>query len=315
MRAMPVKRGHPVQIRNVMTSNVATVSPLTPLVTVCKMMRKRKISCVLVMDGKKILGIISERDLVRTISRKGGDLIGSNASDAMSSPVETLTTDVALEKAVQLMRQQGYRRFPILNEDGALIGIVTRSDVLRTFTRELEIAHEEMKDLAIRDYLTGLYNRRFFMAVMEKEFYRSKRYDVPLSLILLDIDDFKKFNDLHGHQYGDQILMTLSEILKRLSRTSDIISRFGGEEFTIIVPNVESKQAAHFAERLRAALQEAGITVSVGVISFPEANLRFPDDLIRRADAAMYYAKEHGKNRVKVWDNDMEKMRDPDSTD
>ena len=297
-----------------MTSNVAEVSPDTPLFTVCTMMRERKISCVLVRDGKKILGIISERDLVRTIAMKGGDLRGSTASDSMSSPVETLTTEVTLENAVRLMNEKGYRRFPILNMDGVLTGIVTRSDVLRAFTRELEVAHEEMKDRAIRDYLTGLYNRRFFMAVMEKEFYRSKRYDVPLSLILLDIDDFKKFNDLHGHQYGDQILRTLSEILKRLSRTSDIISRFGGEEFTIIAPSAGSKQAAFFAERLRAALHEVGITVSIGVISFPEVDLKFPDDLVRRADAAMYYAKEHGKNRVKVWDCDMEKVEAPSST-
>jgi len=244
------KHRNPVKIRNVMTSNVATVTPRTSLVTVSRLMTEKKISCVVVVEKNRILGIVSERDLVKCVSANKGHLPGIFARQIMSSPVETITANTSLDNAIAIMSEKGYRRLPVLDSKGSLKGIVTRSDVLRSFTRELEIAHEHMKDLAIRDSLTGLYNRRFFMEVLEREFYKVRRYGGSLSLILLDLDDFKSINDEHGHQFGDKVLQSISEVLKKRARTSDVVARYGGEEFTVIASNTGIEHACLLAERL-----------------------------------------------------------------
>jgi diguanylate cyclase (GGDEF)-like protein len=155
-----------------------------------------------------------------------------------------------------------------------------------------------MKDLAIRDFLTGIYNRRFFMTSLEKEFYRSRRYETPMSLIILDLDDFKEINDRHGHQHGDQVLVTVAGVIRRESRDSDIPARFGGEEFVVLAPETEIDQGMELAKRLREKVAESGITASFGLTAFPNGRSRFPDDLIRQADEALYEAKRKGKNQV-----------------
>jgi len=302
------KHKNPVKIRNVMTSNVTTVTPRTSLVTVSNLMAEKKISCVVVTDKDRILGIISERDLVKWISSNRGHLKGIVARQAMSSPVETITATASLDNAITIMSEKGYRRLPVLDTKDRLIGIVTRSDVLRSFTRELEIAHEHMKDLAIRDSLTGLYNRRFFMEFLEREFYKVRRYGGSLSLILLDIDDFKSINDEHGHQFGDKVLQSISEILKKRARTSDVVSRYGGEEFTVIASNTGMEHACLLAERLCEGAEKTGLTLSAGVTCYPGIEAKFPEDLIRQADTTMYQAKIQGKNRVLAWHQDFEEL-------
>jgi len=216
----------------------------------------------------------------------------------MTTPVETLYSDTSLDRAVTLMTEKRFRRFPIISRKGKLMGIVTQSDVLRAFVREMEIAHEKMKDLAIRDHLTGMYNRRLFMSTLENEFYRSRRYQTPMSLILADLDDFKVINDRHGHQHGDQVLKTVADVIRKGSREADIPARFGGEEFVIIAPETELEQARKLAERLRKDIAQFGFTASFGVAFYPNDQSRFPDDLIRMADEALYSAKHRGKNRV-----------------
>ncbi|MDT8394851.1 MAG: GGDEF domain-containing protein [bacterium] len=294
-----------MKVSTVMSKKVATVTPRTTLVTVVRRMSGKKISCVIVQDREKALGIISERDIVRHLAANGGSLEGITAGQAMSSPVQTLYADTTLDRAVTLMTEKGFRRFPIINRRRKLIGVVTQSDVLQAFVREIEIAHEKMKDLAIRDCLTGMFNRRLFMTTLEKEYYRSKRYGTALSLIMVDLDDFKRVNDEHGHQYGDQVLKTVAEVIKRRIRDMDIAARFGGEEFIVLAPGTEILPACRLAERLREGIAETGTTASLGVACFPNNSSRFPDDLIRLADMALYRAKKSGKNQVVSWDKEM----------
>jgi diguanylate cyclase (GGDEF)-like protein len=294
-----------MKVSSVMSKKVATVTPGTTLVTVAKKMSTKKISCVVVSQSDKILGIISERDIVRRLASNGGSLKGITAKQAMSQPVQTLYADTTLDRAVTLMSEKGFRRFPILNKRKKLVGVVTQSDVLQAIVGEIEIAHENMKDLAIRDYLTGMYNRRLFMTVLEKEYYRSKRYGTPLSLIMIDLDDFKHLNDEYGHQYGDQVLKTVAEVIKRRTRDADIAARFGGEEFIVLAPGAEIEKAYNLAERLREGIAETGTTASFGVAYYPNESTRFPDDLIRLADQALYKAKTEGKDRVVCWDNEI----------
>lgn len=287
-----------MNIGTVMSREVAKVSPRTSLLTVGKMMTDKKISCVMVTSNNRIMGIISERDIVRHLASSKGDISNLTAGKTMTTPVETLYSDTDLERAVTLMTEKKYRRFPIINRRGRLMGIVTQSDVLRAFVREIEIAHEKMKDLAIRDFLTGMYNRRLFMSALENEFYRSRRYQTSMSLILVDLDDFKEINDKHGHQHGDQVLKTVADVIRKGSREADIPARFGGEEFAIITPETEVSQSRRLAERLRKDIAEFGFTASFGIASYPNKLSRFPDDLIHMADKALYAAKHRGKNQV-----------------
>lgn len=307
MRKGLIKGGRTV--RSVMNTNVASVGHNASMDKISRLMAKRRISCVMVTHKERIKGIISERDLVRKMAEDCGQLCDLKARGVMSAPVETLPAKTTIERALTLMTEKGFRRFPIEDSRGRLVGIVTQSDVLKAFARELEIAHEKMKDLAIRDCLTGMFNRRFFMAALEKEFYRSRRYGTDLSLIMLDLDDFKKVNDKHGHQFGDTVLKAVADLIRRRSRTSDIAARFGGEEFVVLAAGASEKQAMGLAERLRKALEDTGRTASLGIAHYPNRRAKFPDDLVRQSDTAMYAAKLAGKNRSMMWTPSLEEKR------
>jgi diguanylate cyclase (GGDEF)-like protein len=159
------------------------------------------------------------------------------------------------------------------------------------------------------DPLTGLCNRRCFMEAMSKEFNRSSRAHTPLSLVMADIDHFKKINDSYGHQQGDAVLVDVADLLSTHLREYDKAARFGGEEFALIFPEADIPQAVEVAERIRtetAALSFDGklknlhLTVSLGVATYPRGGISSVDDLIREADSALYTAKRSGRNRVET---------------
>ena len=164
---------------------------------------------------------------------------------------------------------------------------------------------EEVKSLAIRDGLTGVYNYRYFHEVLTHQLEVSRRYGWPLSLLFLDIDNFKSINDTRGHPEGDLVLKTLAGLLQSRVRHADMICRYGGEEFVVLVPQSSKPQAFHLAERLREQIAaspialsqgEIHITVSIGVATLePDMS---GEDLVKTADDAMYHAKQSGKNRV-----------------
>jgi diguanylate cyclase (GGDEF)-like protein len=168
----------------------------------------------------------------------------------------------------------------------------------------------------ITDPLMGIYNRRYLDRRLEEEFARARRYGLPLSLVMVDIDHFKRVNDLYGHQVGDLVLKYLGELVLHAVRETDIIARYGGEELVIIAPNTLSGPAALLADRLRQHIEahdlvvssqtnqrlNIRITVSAGVGSLHEGD----SDclcLIHRADDALYQAKQEGRNRVSVFDS------------
>ncbi len=161
--------------------------------------------------------------------------------------------------------------------------------------------------LATIDGLTELYNHRYFQDTLRKQIDIAKRYNQPVSLIICDIDFFKKFNDTYGHQTGDAVLRQVAQTLRKNSRTTDYVCRYGGEEMSIILPNTKSEEALMLAERICKAVGEKPfhitpvdskeVTISLGVATFPD-NAQTPQDLIEWADKGLYYAKEHGRNQV-----------------
>lgn len=172
---------------------------------------------------------------------------------------------------------------------------------------EIEAINTKLREIAITDAVTGVFNHRHFEIVLEQEWQRMQRLNHPLSCVMIDIDDFKKINDEYGHQAGDAILRQLAALLCREFREIDIISRYGGEEFTAILIEKPGHIAGlhHTMDRIRQKVAEERfyhegkairITVSVGGAIVPESGATTPDELVRMADQAMYRAKNAGKN-------------------
>ena len=182
-------------------------------------------------------------------------------------------------------------------------------------SRQIQMDEELLKHLAVHDSLTRLYTRRIFHQYLDAEIERSLRFDHPLSLLMVDIDYFKKVNDEHGHPVGDKVLQEVSLRLTKSVRTVDHICRYGGEELTIILPETDTETAKHFAERINdviAALPiDVGdnlllpVTVSIGIATYPE-HADSDTMLISAADKALYAAKKAGRNRVCVYSTECE---------
>jgi len=168
--------------------------------------------------------------------------------------------------------------------------------------------HNKTKMMAITDFLTGLHNHRYFQQILTQELGRARRYEKQLSMIILDIDNFKSFNDRFGHAVGDKILIVIGEIINHSLRKVDFAFRYGGEEFVILLPETHLKNAILTAERIREKIADEAadlvsescgskITVSAGVACYPEDGSN-REDLFSLMDSYLYKAKSMGKNRV-----------------
>lgn len=208
-------------------------------------------------------------------------------------------------KATGLILAESPRMAAFEERDEKFLSVLARSAAM---AMENSILHRRTEELTIIDELTGIYNYRYFSAKIEEEKRRAVRYNQPLSLIMLDIDWFKRFNDNYGHEVGNRVLAGMVGSIKRCVRDVDILCRYGGEEFIVILPNTSEREAYKIAERIRIEVERAEfgggegipklkVTVSVGVTSFPENNLH-ADELINAVDQAMYRAKGSGKNTV-----------------
>lgn len=180
--------------------------------------------------------------------------------------------------------------------------------------RLLTVAEEKsaLQELATRDALTGLYNRRFLDAALPREFARSERDKKQLAVIMLDLDHFKAVNDDYGHAAGDEVLVTLAELLKKGARESDLICRYGGEEFVAIMPSMSAEHALERVESWRIQLEETrvvyadcriGVTLSAGIAIFPDHGDR-PGLLLACADEMLYKSKQTGRNRISIYSLD-----------
>lgn len=166
--------------------------------------------------------------------------------------------------------------------------------------------HEEIYRLTTIDGLTQVYNKRYFLETIEREMGRAQRYRRELSLIMFDIDHFKKINDTYGHLAGDYVLKQLAAVIKSRIRREDIMARYGGEEFSIILPEIDSYNALQFAEKIRRLTEkslfrfedtEIPVTISIGVTALVP-DMTDPSDFVKMADEKLYEAKEKGRNKV-----------------
>ena len=176
--------------------------------------------------------------------------------------------------------------------------------------QQLTAAREALREQAIRDSLTGLFNRRYLEEALARELRRAEHGNLPLSLLMMDLDHFKDFNDRHGHAAGDAVLKELGLLLEQHTRREDVACRFGGEEFVLILPGASAEVAARRSEEIRQAVRHDTVesegkrlesaTVSVGVACFPEHGT-LAETVLTAADQALYRAKREGRDRVIVY--------------
>ncbi len=183
---------------------------------------------------------------------------------------------------------------------------------------ELQRAQESLRLLSNQDELTSVYNRRYFMEKLREEIERSNRYGSALSVALIDVDNFKGINDLHGHISGDEVLRWLAQECLLHVRQTDVFARIGGEEFAILLPQTTRDDAVHMLERLRLCVADLrvelpetvlSITVSIGLAS-PTGQVSEINNVLREADEALYAAKRQGKNRI-IWTRHAETAAEP----
>lgn len=183
------------------------------------------------------------------------------------------------------------------NEKTPYAAVTTFSDIT-----ESKLARERLETISVTDHLTQIYNRVKFTSVLESETERARRYALELSLIMFDIDHFKRVNDTHGHDKGDIVLVETAKRVKKEIRTTDIFARWGGEEFMLLLPNTDEDSAYLLAERIRKAIclspitDKISISSSFGVTYYKQSDNA--DEFVKRADVALYEAKESGRNRV-----------------
>jgi diguanylate cyclase (GGDEF)-like protein len=265
-------------------------------------------------------GKITRYDQTQRFNLTGvwGEVVRNAAServlDVQSDPREVLgeKKDTRAQLSVPLV--VGGKVFGILNSESQNVGQFLDQDekTLTILANHAALAienfqlHSKTEELTVIDELTGASNYRYFRQKLDEEFKRAKRYGQALSLIMMDIDWFKRCNDTYGHRFGNQVLRELVRISSKHVRDVDVLCRYGGEEFVVILPQTNKEDARQIAERIRVAVGQqlieldkikSRVTVSIGVATFPE-DAEEPDQLIEKVDQALYQAKGQGKNRV-----------------
>jgi diguanylate cyclase (GGDEF)-like protein len=273
---------------------------------------------VLVEQDGNIAGIVTTKDAIRLIKEQ----VDTDAPIGryMTSPVWTISQGETIKSAIDALRQRQYKRAIVTDEQGKLVGVVTQRELIDlTYGRWAELmklhAHElgelvhvlESKNYALQqetltDTLTGAGNRRKINQAIEAEIGRYYRHGMtPFSVMLLDIDFFKKVNDMHGHLFGDKVLRHVAQHVSGMLRITDVLARWGGEEFAVLLPTANREAAAILAERIREVIasspfDKVSVTVSIGVAEYARGEAL--EGVLRRADQALYAAKEGGRNRV-----------------
>ena len=250
-------------------------------------------------------------DLATSVVRHADASIGSRlvSKPGTSTPVASPET-AAVQQYVQQSDEvdslmQSFSRMLVTIEQQAadVNEYARRRD---TAYKDLESTSAQLKEFSFKDEVTGLYNRRFFSIRLEEEVSRYRRFNHPVSVVLLDLDGFKAVNDDLGHGAGDETLRAMADILLKQSRGINVICRYGGDEFAVLLVETSKSGARLYADRIRYVLSTWAfahgrrVTASFGIASLPEDVAPAADELIRAADEALYAAKRAGKNRVSV---------------
>ncbi len=245
-----------------------------------------------------------------TVSRRHAAIVFENIDRPGEEPICVLQ-DGGSRNGSYLNGDRVEKSIALKNGDRVFVGNTCIAYFLRT---ELEInSDQKLRSMATTDNLTGLMNRGYMAIQFQREFYRSKRYARPLSMIMLDIDDFKKVNDCYGHMIGDKVLEVVARLIAPVIRVHDLAARYGGEEFAILLPETTLQGCLVIAERIRKSIANyqlpvedkmISVTASLGVAEIDHTNDRSVEEILENADQALLKAKRCGKNQVCVFDRE-----------
>lgn len=267
---------------------------------------------IVVFDTTTVYGVwdgSSNQTTIEELENRGEGKIPSWAKGPLNRSItqtheSLLVPVVAEDNIVALMRMERSSKPSFSTDELRFLEAVANQTALALEKAKL-IAF--LENLSITDELTGIANRRHFEWRLAEEVERARRYQYPLSALMLDLDHFKRVNDTYGHQIGDIVLQQIAQRLKRVLRRTDFLARYGGEEFVVLAPQTPADRALILAERLRQVIAESPIsvspdlqlriTISIGVAVFPE-HAQNGNELVRAADEALYKAKQTGRNRV-----------------
>jgi diguanylate cyclase (GGDEF)-like protein/PAS domain S-box-containing protein len=272
-----------------------------------------KLTTIIYSAGEGIVVTDSSGQIV-LVNPAAERLLGKEVAQIVAGGFEGLIDDP--ETIRRLLGREAGRESVLVELNGRILNVfastisagdghaIGSAALLRDVTEEKRL-EEELRRLSQTDALTGLYNRRFLDQSLKTEFHRARRTGTELSVIMFDVDHFKRFNDTHGHDQGDRVLRSVAEALRAALRKYDLPCRYGGEEFLAILPNTGGPGAFAVAERLRKDIVELSVdglkvTISLGVATFPDLAVTGPEELVERADQALYQSKEQGRNRSTI---------------
>ena len=295
-------------VKEYMTSPILSVDNDATLKEVADFMNSHKTSVVLVRNKNHgYIGVVTDADFTHKVAVKEYSVNTTTIESIMSAPIKAVDGSIFMADANGIMCQSGIRHLAV-TENGEFIGLLSAMNFFEYY-KDVE---EHLSNLAIHDGLTGIYNRRYFDETLAREWKRTMREKAPLSLIMLDIDYFKKYNDTYGHQAGDECLRQVATTISgALRRPADMAARYGGEEFVVVLPNFKLENSAKFGETIRAKIEALKmehkqsdanpfITVSLGIASVVPSSISSYEELVGAADKALYSAKNKGRNRVCV---------------
>lgn len=279
--------------------------------------------CSIIIEEGKPVGIFTIKDVLGLFRDKKDTTLP--IARYMTSPVETIDANISIKQAIEFIKTKPFKRLVVVDSLGKIVGMIVQKELisiaynnwtaimkqhqaeLNEINNMLSNQANRYKHLAAMDPLTNLYNRYKFIELYRTESVAMAQRKQPMSLIMLDIDFFKKINDQYGHNTGDDILKHTAKTLQDSVRNIDIICRWGGEEFVVLLPTVNSHQAMIIAEKLRVHLQEnidvdgVKITASIGLTQAKENDTL--EDLVGRADDALYQAKKQGRNCCRLFED------------
>ena len=245
-------------------------------------------------------------------------IVDSASADTARSVTLTNEMSVQFDDAIGAVPREVVREIASLvrfasDRDGRVRELNERLAALESANLDLLVKNSALAEISARDALTGLYNRWYVMEKIDSEMNRSLRHGSPVSLIMMDIDHFKRVNDSFGHSAGDRVLRSVGQVLRDSCRVYDVAGRYGGEEFCIVLPETRVGNTTVVAERIRERLaasrfdvgeESVVVTASIGIAGIESIEAEdelSPLSLIDRADQALYSAKHHGRNRVEMW--------------
>lgn len=316
-----------ILVKSLMSKDLTCLAPEATLQQLVKKMIEHRYSCVIIQQNDLPIGIVTERDLVKMLYQDSEDIdLTLPVADFMSSPIFSLNENETLFDALVTSRAEKIRHIPVVNDNEQLVGLVTQSDLVSAHfkvvevqseiidksvalkTDELQQLNSELQALSMEDHLMKIGNRRAMEVDLNHTHNASQRHGHAYSVLLMDIDFFKLYNDHYGHQAGDDALKSVADILKKNTREEDRLYRYGGEELLLVLPYTDAEQAENVAHKLVSSIaknhiphdksQYQFLTISCGgCCAFNNGELvNNWKELVAQADQCLYHAKNNGRN-------------------